>query len=435
MINDLRAKDNKDSKHVDEEKSFKKWEKLIVKTYFEKLKISYSDLNLKLEEKYIQDEEVKSIISELKTKIKEFDYLVKKQWQTLKKFNLQEKIYREESKHLIESEASKRNEIYKDVIEKLTAAHVRGFEPSTILKNKLFNKMQIKYKISENVMKDLTNIFNRTKYSEEEENLLKMRYEDQVKILETFIKTNAIVIDSTSMTTTTNIHPNMSINKGNHSLFYKFSKEKDPDILNFYHHYKQEIKRYEKELEMKAGKGAYLLEEKDENMEDLYINHEEATDFNEKKNFEDIGNFSSFVSIEKNNDFNPNINKRLTSSLVLDRENNNDDLKNSKSVDDKLIFSQPVLEFPEKISKSSSNIKLKDILKISEPEQIVNFKEKIVDDFKIRLLKELNPCGMINSTSSFMTLNNIENANIQNPQKTFYKSKILNDMFVKHLFN
>ncbi len=428
MIINLRAKDNKDSKQIDEEKSFKKWEKLILKTYFEKLKISYSDINLKLEEKYVQDEEVKSIISELKTKIKEFDYLVKKQWQTLKKFNLQEKIYREESKHLIESEASKRNEIYKDVIEKLTAAHVRGFEPATILKNKIFNKMQIKYHISEMVMKDLTNIFNQAKYIEEEENLLKLRYEDQVKILETFIKTNAMVANSTSMTNNPNVIPIVSINKGNHSLFHKYSKEKDPDILNFYHHYKQEIKRYEKELEMKAGKGAYLLEDKDENMEDLYINNEEPTDFNEMKNFEDIRNFNSFISIERNNEFNPNINKRLTSSLFLDRENN-DDIKISKSVDDKLIFSQSEHEFPEKNSRNSSNIKLKDILKISEPEQIISFKDKIVDDFKKKLFKE-NNC-----TNSFMSPNNIDTTNIQNPQKTFYKSKILNDMFVKHLFN
>ena len=54
----------------------------------------------------------------------------------LKKFNLQEKIYREESKLLQESEKIKHIEIIIDTIQKLADAKVPGFEDPEVLKTK-----------------------------------------------------------------------------------------------------------------------------------------------------------------------------------------------------------------------------------------------------------------------------------------------------------
>ena len=92
--------------------------------------------------------------------IKNCDYFVKKQWLTLKKFNLHEKIYREETKIILANEKQKLNEIYTEAIEKLAACHMIGFEPLTIIRTKILNKLQIKYSISEENIKELANHFN-----------------------------------------------------------------------------------------------------------------------------------------------------------------------------------------------------------------------------------------------------------------------------------
>lgn len=159
----------------------KKWEKVIIKTYFQKLLIN-DGIYDKILEKYNDEEVVKSIISEMKLKLKDLEYIIKKQWQILKKFNLQEKIYREESKHLSESEKEKTEEIYRDTIEKLTAAHIGGFEPVTVLKTKIINKIQQKYDIKESNLNELKNIFKEPKNMEEEDGLLKSRHEAQINV-------------------------------------------------------------------------------------------------------------------------------------------------------------------------------------------------------------------------------------------------------------
>ena len=193
---------NKDL-HYEELRNKKKWERLIVKTYKQKIQINFDELYDKLQEKFSSEEEVKNIISELKIKIKDLEYLFKKQWQILKKFNLQEKIYREESRNLVESEKMKKEDNYKEAIEKLTAAHVGGFEPASVIINKIMVKIQQKFDISEEIMDELREINfdfyfkkdardNKTEYLSEDK-LLKKRHEDQVGTLEKFIKVNFLV--------------------------------------------------------------------------------------------------------------------------------------------------------------------------------------------------------------------------------------------------
>ena len=132
----------------------KKWEKIINKAFNQKLQFEEEGLYEKVNEKFQTDQEVKNIISELYIKIKNCDYFVKKQWLTLKKFNLLEKIYREESLIIIQNEKQKLNEIYTEAIEKLAACHMTGFETLSIIRKKILNKIQIKYSISEENIKE-----------------------------------------------------------------------------------------------------------------------------------------------------------------------------------------------------------------------------------------------------------------------------------------
>jgi hypothetical protein len=87
----------------EEKKQMKKWEKLILNTYFQKLS-GTDNLKEKIHEKLSHDETVKGILVDLKLKIKEQEIMHRKQWQILKKFTLQEKIFREESKNLNEND-------------------------------------------------------------------------------------------------------------------------------------------------------------------------------------------------------------------------------------------------------------------------------------------------------------------------------------------
>ena len=166
----------------DDKSGIKKWEKLIVKTYFQKLGTT-DDLYEKMKEKYNEGQEVRTIITDMKSKLKDLELLVKKQWHILKKFNLQEKIYREESRVLTEIEKEKTQEIYRDAVEKLTAAHISGFEPVGVIKTKILNKVQQKYKISQDILEELKNIFKEPKYQEEEENLIEHRQKNQISVI------------------------------------------------------------------------------------------------------------------------------------------------------------------------------------------------------------------------------------------------------------
>lgn len=342
---------------------------------------------------------------------------------------------------MADSESSKRNEIYKEAIEKLTAAHVRGFEPALVLKNKILNKIQIKFDISEIIMKDLSNIFLEGKYQEEEDNLLKQRYEDQVKILEKFIKTNALVYSYNRSCGNNNVNNFISSYQKNfggsglnnfNSNYNKYStREKDPDYFNIYHQNKQELKRYEKELEMKAGKGAFLMDEKEENIDD-YINQD--ADVNDMRNiYNNYGNIITnandsnaniFESVTSNNLLNV-ATKRISSSSIIEREKNYDEYRISGNMGETMPFGQPDLEFTEKFLIYNQNVKVKDILKVSDADEISKFKNKIVEGFISKINKE----SVINNN-----VNDLSNTLNASPKKTFYKSKILNDLFVINFF-
>lgn len=209
-----------------EDRQLKKWEKVMEKAFEKKIKTD--ELYDKLYEEFQSDQEIKNIINELYIKIKNCEYSVKKQWHTLRKFNLLEKIHQEESKIISQNEMQKLNEIYHEAIEKLSACHMSGFEPLNIIRSKVLSKLQKKYSINESNMKELSSRFNASE--EEDENLNKKRNEEQLAALKKIV----------SM-------PNL----------FNYKDVDKATYLNT----KAEIKKYEKELELKATQ-TEIIEEK-----------------------------------------------------------------------------------------------------------------------------------------------------------------------------
>jgi len=211
-----------------EDKKMKKWDKMINKAFEQKINYEEESLYEKMEEKFQTDQDIKNIINELYIKIKNCDYFVKKQWFTLKKFNLQEKIHMEESKIIENNEKIKLNQIYQEAILKLSACHMIGFEPLSIIRKKILSKIQIKYNINEENMKELENHFNSNE--EDDERLNNKRHENQIEVLK------KIISDSSK---------------------FNYREVDKTTYLNT----KAEIKKYEKDLELKAIQNE-IVEEK-----------------------------------------------------------------------------------------------------------------------------------------------------------------------------
>ena len=185
-------------------------------------KIDYEENNIeeKTQEKFKNDQEIKNIINELYIKQKNSQYLFNKQRQTLKKLNIQEKIQRKETKIINDNEESKKNEDFSDAIQKLAACHMLGFEPLTVIRQKILSKIQTKYSIDAENMNQLSSYFESNNESDKE--LEKQRKEKQIEVLDKLLSDPK-----------------------------KFNyKELDKQIII---KVKTEIKKYEKDLELKAS--------------------------------------------------------------------------------------------------------------------------------------------------------------------------------------
>ena len=201
----------------------------------------------KIEEKFKNDQEIKNIINELYIKQKNSEFLFNKQRQTLKKFNLQEKVQREEIRIIKDNE---------EAIQKLAARHMLGFEPITVIRQKILDKIKAKYSINEENMNILTNYFESNADSDKE--LEVKRKEKQIEVLEN------ILSDS------------------------KKFDYKDIDKATIIK-VKNEIKNYEKDLALKASQN----EEDDEfnNIELLMKKEQEENELNKMQEEEDFRNF------------------------------------------------------------------------------------------------------------------------------------------------
>lgn len=193
---------------------------MIDKAFTNKIEYEENNIEEKTEEKFKNDQEIKNIINELYIKQKNSQYLFSKQRQTLKKFNIQEKIQREETKIIDANEESKNNEDFSDAIQKLAACHMLGFEPLTVIRQKILSKIQTKYNIDAENMSQLSSYFESNCESDKE--LEKQRKEKQIEVLE------KLVSDSKK---------------------FNYKEIDKQTIIKV----KNEIKKYEKDLELKAS--------------------------------------------------------------------------------------------------------------------------------------------------------------------------------------
>ena len=150
------------------------------------MKLEEETFEQKLTEKFKESQEIKNIINELYIKNKNLSYLINGLWHKLKKYNLKENTYYEESKLISMKEQTKRDEIFKETIEKLSAYHILGFESLNIIRKKILSKVQKKYSINEENIKELENLWNINE--EDEKNLEEKRNERQLNVLNNLIK-------------------------------------------------------------------------------------------------------------------------------------------------------------------------------------------------------------------------------------------------------
>ena len=337
----------------------KKWDKMINKAFEQKINYEEESLYEKMEEKFQTDQDIKNIINELYIKIKNCDYFVKKQWFTLKKFNLQEKIHMEESKIIENNEKTKLNQIYQDAILKLAACHMIGFEPLSIIRKKILSKIQIKYNINEENMKELENHFNSNE--DDDERLNNKRHENQIEVLK------KIISDSSK---------------------FNYREVDKTTYLNT----KAEIKKYEKDLELKAIQNE-IVEEKIDAISKFENNEMDI----EKKENSEINSIESEINSDNNDDskikitqiFQNTFNKiefedDLINEMNNDSINVNEDKNNDNNINNFKQFNSQILNdlgWKLKTYGKLTDFDIQIILYISHSvsNELINAKNKKID--------------------------------------------------------
>ena len=338
-----------------EDKKMKKWDKMINKAFEQKINYEEESLYEKMEEKFQTDQDIKNIINELYIKIKNCDYFVKKQWFTLKKYNLQEKIHMEESQIIENNEKIKLNQIYQEAILKLSACHMIGFEPLSIIRKKILSKIQIKYNINEENMKELENHFNSNE--DDDERLNDKRHENQIEVLK------KIISDSS-----------------------KFNyREVDK---NTYLNTKAEIKKYEKDLELKAIQNE-IVEEKIDAISKFENNEADV----EKKENSEINSIESEINSDNNDDskikitqiFKNNFNKiEFEDELINEMNNDSININDDNNISKFKQFNSQILndlEWKLKTYGKLTDFDMQIILYISHSvsNELINAKNKKID--------------------------------------------------------
>ena len=299
----------------------------------------------KIEEKFKNDQEIKNIINELYIKQKNSEFLFNKQRQTLKKFNLQEKVQREEIRIIKDNEEAKNNDIFNDAIQKLAARHMLGFEPITVIRQKILDKIKAKYSINEENMNILTNYFESNADSDKE--LEVKRKEKQIEVLEN------ILSDS------------------------KKFDYKDIDKATIIK-VKNEIKNYEKDLALKASQN----EEDDEfnNIELLMKKEQEENELNKMQEEED------FDSLE--NEYDDDLKIKITNYIFGKKEEDEKKLETGIDEFKKGILDEIKNEIKDE-TKEENKIEEEKICNIDEYNE---FNSSVLNNFawKLKYQKKLS---------------------------------------------
>ena len=299
----------------------------------------------KIEEKFKNDQEIKNIINELYIKQKNSEFLFNKQRQTLKKFNLQEKVQREEIRIIKDNEEAKNNDIFNDAIQKLAARHMLGFEPITVIRQKILDKIKAKYSINEENMNILTNYFESNADSDKE--LEVKRKEKQIEVLEN------ILSDS------------------------KKFDYKDIDKATIIK-VKNEIKNYEKDLALKASQN----EEDDEfnNIELLMKKEQEENELNKMQEEED------FDSLE--NEYDDDLKIKIANYIFGEKEEDEKKLETDIDEFKKGILDEIKNEIKDE-TKEENKIEEEKICSIDEYNE---FNSSVLNNFawKLKYQKKLS---------------------------------------------
>ena len=298
----------------------------------------------KIEEKFKNDQEIKNIINELYIKQKNSEFLFNKQRQTLKKFNLQEKVQREEIRIIKDNEEAKNNDIFNDAIQKLAARHMLGFEPITVIRQKILDKIKAKYSINEENMNILTNYFESNADSDKE--LEVKRKEKQIEVLEN------ILSDS------------------------KKFDYKDIDKATIIK-VKNEIKNYEKDLALKASQN----EEDDEfnNIELLMKKEQEENELNKMQE-------EDFDSLE--NEYDDDLKIKITNYIFGEKEEDEKKLETDIDEFKKEILDEIKNEIKDE-TKEENKIEEEKICNIDEYNE---FNSSVLNNFawKLKYQKKLS---------------------------------------------
>ena len=295
----------------------------------------------KTEEKFKNDQEIKNIIKELYIKQKNSQYLYNEKRRTLKKYNLQEKIQREEIRIIKDDEEEKNNDIFNDAIQKLAARHMIGFEPLTVIRQKILNKIQSKYNINEENMTILTNYFESN--AEDDNELETKRKEKQIETLEIILSDNT-KFDYKEIDKATIIKVKSELKNYEKELTIKASQIEEEDNLNNIDqfllkdqnenninlmqeedNYDSMDNEYDEDLKIKISN--YILEDKDEKKLDETINEfnkgildEIKNEMNEEMKEENKIEEEKICHIDEYNEFNSSILNNLAWKLKYQKK-------------------------------------------------------------------------------------------------------------------
>ena len=337
--------------------------------------IEYEENNLeeKTEEKFKNDQEIKNIISELYIKQKNSEYLFNKQRQTLKKFNIKEKIQREETKIINNNEEAKNNDIFNDAIQKLAACHMLGFEPLTVIRQKILAKIQTKYNIDAENMNQLTLYFESN--SESDKELEKQRREKQIEVLNKLLESKSFNYKDVDKQTMIKV--------------------------------KNEIKKYEKDLELKASQnddedkiiGINQFLSKD--IENNNISQMQEEDYLYNMENEDDDDYkikiTNFIFDEKNDINNNELSvEEFQKNLIKDLQKEIEEKENKENKDKEIIEEKENKDNKDKDNIENLENKENKMEEENENECIIDdyneFKSNILNNFawKMKYQKKLS---------------------------------------------
>ena len=378
------------------------------------MKLEEETFEQKLSEKFKESQEIKNIINELYIKNKNLSYLINRLWHTLKKYNLQENTYFEESKIISTKEQTKKDEIFKETIEKLSAYHILGFESLNIIRKKILTKVQKKYSIDETNIKELENLWN---INEEDEKILEEnRNKRQLNVLNNLIKEEKnFNYDNVDKTTYLNV--------------------------------KTEIKKYEKELDLKSAQNLENKINSNINNNGIYNNNGMDVDNSDNENDDDDNKIKISESFKKfeNENFIDNFKKNINDNLIKESKNfiEKEKIFNSQILNDlyeKLNIYGKLSDFDIQIVLYITHFMNNELINAKNNKR--NYKSNINPQEIIKFLKifkkdnNINNNNInINNISNINNINNNNNNNNDNENVNLNKNNINNNNISKTIEN